>query len=205
MIIDQTNKNAISTAIATLNAGKILGIPTDTVYGLAVMAKNYDAIEELYKIKGRDPEKPIAIFVKNLTAAKEIFRFNKAALEMAEELMPGKLTMILEIKPSCSKIFPANLNLKNDGFLGFRIVKNSFLDQLFTEFNEILAVSSANPSGSKAAQSAEMAESYFKNIPIIDGGALYSEASSIVKFSGEKFEILRNGALTKQRLIASLE
>lgn len=200
MIIDQKDKNSVALAIETLRAGKVLAIPTDTVYGLAVCAKNQNAIEELYKIKGRDPEKPVAIFVKNLAAAKEIFHFSDLALDFANKFLPGKLTMILEMKPDKSQLLPENLNLKNDGFLGFRIVENYFLNRLFAEFDEILAVSSANPSGKPAANNAAMVASYFKDLLVIDGGTLDCEASTVIKFFKDEFKILREGEISRKFL-----
>ena len=75
LIVNENNPNAATLASEFLRDGKIISFSTDTVYALAADASNFQAVETLYQIKNRDPEKPIAIFVKDLDAAKKIFFF----------------------------------------------------------------------------------------------------------------------------------
>ena len=53
-------------AVSVLKEGKVIALPTDTVYGIAALAQSTDAVQKLYEIKGRHFEKPIAISVGNI-------------------------------------------------------------------------------------------------------------------------------------------
>ena len=78
IIISEKNPDSVNLAIKYLKQGKVIALPTDTVYGVAVDASNYKAVSNLYKIKNRDIKKPVAIFVRNILIAKKIFYFRAA-------------------------------------------------------------------------------------------------------------------------------
>ena len=96
LVIDEKKSNAVDVAIDFLQKGKVISFATDTVYGVAVDATNPKAVEGLYKLKKRDKNKPIAIFLKNLESAKKLFIFNDLASEVVEKYMPGDITAILK-------------------------------------------------------------------------------------------------------------
>jgi tRNA A37 threonylcarbamoyladenosine synthetase subunit TsaC/SUA5/YrdC len=62
-IIKESDLNAVELACDFLRQGKVISFSSDTVYGVAADAKNFDAVNTLYEIKNRDSKKPIAIFV----------------------------------------------------------------------------------------------------------------------------------------------
>jgi hypothetical protein len=126
---------------------------TDTVYGVGVDASNFKAVEDLYKLKNRDKEKPIAIFVKDLAAAKKIFLFDELSEKIAKKFLPGSLTLVLQINHKSTYSLASNLNNNDDGFLGFRIIENNFIKNLLEKFNGIIAVTSANLSNEQPALS----------------------------------------------------
>jgi L-threonylcarbamoyladenylate synthase len=210
LIIQESDKNAPNLACDFLAAGKIISFATDTVYGLAVNAANYKAVENLYKIKNRNPQKPIAIFVKDLAAAQKIFYFEELAKKVAVKFLPGSLTMVLKLKQESSALLAANLNYKNnqesDKFLGFRIIESRFVSNLLQKFEGIMAVTSANKSNEKAAISAKEVEEYFRNCGpdsgpglLIDGGISGQKIpSAVVKIFDDKLTILRSGSLNSQ-------
>lgn len=63
-------ENPVQLAAQLLNKGEVIGVPTDTIYGIAGLAQNSSAVKQIYSIKGRDPLKPIAICVANITDIK---------------------------------------------------------------------------------------------------------------------------------------
>jgi len=151
MIISQYQQNAIDFAILQLQNQKVIAIPTDTVYGLAVDASSFEGVEKIYELKKRDNQKPIAIFVQNLTMAKEIFQFNQLAERIANLYMPGKITMILNVKENHFNL-AKNLNY-NNSTIGFRYVNSFFMAKLLEIYQKPLAVTSANISGGTATNS----------------------------------------------------
>ena len=87
-IIKESDLNSVDLACDFLAAGKIIAFATDTVYGLAVDASNSNAVEALYKLKKRDEKKPIAIFVKDLEAAKKYFSSTKYRRNLPQNFFP---------------------------------------------------------------------------------------------------------------------
>ncbi len=196
LIIDQYHQDAISLAIEKLKNGKVIAIPTDTVYGLAVDAKNFDAVENLYRLKKREKNKPLAIFLKNLEQIKKLFIVEDITKKLIEKYLPGKLTIVAKIKDKTDIKLAKNLNEIDDDFLGFRVVESFFIKKLFNEFEVILAVTSANISGNKVANSPSEIIKIFPQIElIISGDLLENSASTVVKINNSQLEIIRNGAI----------
>lgn len=197
-VIKESQANCIEYAVDFLKSGKILAFATDTVYGLAVDAKNFEAVENLYKIKKRDKTKAIAILLPNLARAKEIFIFDELANKIANKFLPGALTMVLEVKEQQS-FLSKNLNI-NGNFLGFRIISSEFIDKIFTKFDGAIALTSANLSGNQSSITAQEIYRAFEkttlDLLIIDSKKLKSKtASTVVKVSQNNLEILREGLI----------
>jgi L-threonylcarbamoyladenylate synthase len=196
LIIDQYHQDAISLAIEKLKNGKVIAIPTDTVYGLAVDAKNFEAVENLYRLKKREKNKPLAIFLKNLEQIKKLFIVEDVTKKLIEKYLPGKLTIVAKIKDKTDIKLAKNLNEIDDDFLGFRVVDSFFIKKLFNEFDVILAVTSANISGNKVANSSSEIIKIFPQIElIISGDLLENSASTVVKVNNSQIEIIRSGAI----------
>ena len=75
-IMPENNSEVLALSCKFLREGKVISFATDTVYGIAVDAKNESAVELLYSLKKRDAKKPIAIFVKDIETAENIFYFD---------------------------------------------------------------------------------------------------------------------------------
>lgn len=193
-IISEKDPQAISCAVDFLRAGKIISFATDTVYGVAVDASNYKAIEGLYAIKKRDQNKPIAIFLSDLQMAKKIFIFDEMAKKVVEKFGQQPFTLVLKKRHDSSINLAENLN-KNNAFLGFRIVKKDFIDELLKMFNGVLAVTSANISGFKPSISADQVKSNVAEIDLlIDGGVCEKKIpSAVIKIDNGQIKILREG------------
>lgn len=196
-IIKELDLNSVEIACATLKAGGIISFATDTIYGVAADASNEKAVDKLYEIKKRDQKKPIAIFVKNLEKAQEIFNFDYLSTKLAKEFMPGAITLVLKTRNSAN--LAKNLNYNNDGFLGFRIVDREFITKLMNKFEGNLAVTSANISKQKSSTTNEEVKNYFKNSNLdllIEGKEPeHKVASTVIKVENGKPEILRQGAI----------
>ena len=195
-IINELDKGSAKLASQFLKDGKIIAFATDTIYGIAVDASNDKAVEKLYQVKRRNKNKPIAIFLPDLKAAKEIFIFDDLAKNIAKKFMPGALTLVLETKVEAKKILSNNLNLNNDNFIGFRIIDKKFTQNLFEEFNGILAVSSANLSGNLPLDDAIEIQNQINEIDlIISGETNLKIASTVAKICKGEINILRQGPL----------
>ena len=196
LVIDEKKSNAVDVAIDFLQKGKVICFATDTVYGVAVDATNSKAVEGLYKLKKRDKNKPIAIFLKNLESAKKLFIFNDLASEIVEKYMPGDITAILKTTDYAKKILAKNLNNNDNDFIGFRIIDSYFVQKLFEKYNGILAVSSANEASQNPCISASLVKKNLKNLDLLIVGKKTSKISStIVKIVDNELTLIRQGKL----------
>ena len=196
LVIDEKKSNAVDVAIDFLQKGKVICFGTDTVYGVAVDAMNSKAVEGLYKLKKRDKNKPIAIFLKNLESAKKLFIFNDLAREVVEKYMPGDITVILKTTDFAKKILAKNLNNNDNDFIGFRIIDSYFVQKLFEKYNGILAVSSANEASQNPCISASLVKKNLKNLDLLIVGKKTSKLSStIVKIVDNELTLIRQGKL----------
>lgn len=85
-------------AAEILSKGGVVVVPSDSVYGIAALAKNQTAIEKLYGIKKREPNKPSLLIVSSLEQAKQLVEFPLLAEELAQKYWPGGLTLVLTAK-----------------------------------------------------------------------------------------------------------
>lgn len=92
------------TAIKTLRKGGILGVPTETVYGLAVAADNTEAIKKLLNVKNRhiDSGKVLTMMVADVDEMKKYVEMNRMTTNLARRYFPGELTLILKQRENCA-------------------------------------------------------------------------------------------------------
>ncbi len=198
-IISENSFNAAKIASQFLKKGKLISFATDTVYGVACDAENEEAVSNLYELKNRNSNKPIAIFLKDVDQIETIFDFDETSKRIASNFLPGALTIVAPIKKSEDLKISKKLYNPENNYLGFRIVGTKFIQEMMSNFNGILAVSSANISGFEAAKNTKDVEKYFKNSKldlIISGQNLEGNiASTVIKISNKELEILRKGAI----------
>ncbi|GDX36108.1 threonylcarbamoyl-AMP synthase [Alphaproteobacteria bacterium] len=196
LVINENTLESTKIACQFLREGKVIAIPTDTVYGLAVDATNSQAVNRLYQLKKRAIDKPIAIFLKDKNQIKKIFTDNNLLDKISEEYLPGKLTIVSKLRDNLQINLANNLNLNDQNYLGFRIVESFFVKKLFEQFNSVLAVSSANLSGQKVAISADEIIDNFDDVDlVISGKILDNQASTVIKIEGDNYSIIRQGQI----------
>lgn len=178
-------KNTIKTAIEKLEAGEIIAIPTETVYGLAVDSANIQAIESLYDLKGRDPSKPFQMMVATLEDAEEFVQLDDRARKLAAAFLPGPLSLVL---PS---------NCKPQTTIAIRIPNHPTTLELLKAWGKPITATSANLSGQPAATSAEEVKSIFSQLLILNGGKCsVGVASTVVDLTTPEVKLLRAGGLS---------
>lgn len=92
-IINQEN---LSEAVAALQAGQTVVFPTETSYGLGCDAANQEAVDKIFKIKGRKSDKPLLVVVPNVEMAKKYLVWNETLDKLANKYWPGALTVVGE-------------------------------------------------------------------------------------------------------------
>lgn len=196
-------KNDIDEAAAIIKAGGLVGVPTETVYGLACNGLDAVAVARLYEVKGRPAQKPLALMVTGLDAADEYLEaVPKAAYALAERFWPGPLTMVMKASDKIPDIVRAGGET-----VGLRCPKSESALELIRKAGVPLAAPSANPTGAPSPVSAEEVLNYFngKIEAVIDGGRCdIGLESTIVDLANVPYRVLREGAVREEEIFEAL-
>ena len=177
-------------AAELLNAGQVIVIPTDTIYGLVARADDQAAVARLYDLKNREnkPGTLIAASVEQL----EQLGLKHRYLIAVQQFWPGAVSVVI----TCGD--PALAHLYKDKYsLAVRIPDNAELRQLLEQTGPLLT-SSANHPGQPAANTVAEAQKYFANEveTYIDGGDLSDhQPSTVIRIVDDAIEVLREGAV----------
>ena len=167
--------------VKTLKDGGVAVMPTDTLYGIVGRAENISAVERIYKIRKRSPEKPCIILIGNI---RELEKFSIFLLREQKEILK-------QYWFSNSKPVSVVLDCSNEKFsylhrgtktLAFRLPAEAGLQNLLKQTGPLVAPS-ANPEGLPPAQTIAEARTYFGDLVDlhIDGGGIKGEASKVIK------------------------
>ncbi len=186
---------ATEQALALLEAGEVVAIPTETVYGLAGDATNGAAVARIFEAKGRPRFNPLIAHVCDLAMAERIGVFDPLSRKLAEKFWPGPLTLVLPLRPGAGIHPLAAAGLET---IALRMPRG-FGAKLIARFGRPLAAPSANASGRISPTSAAaVAASLGDRIKlVVDGGATtVGLESTILKVEGRTVRLLRPGAVT---------
>ncbi|PIB36089.1 threonylcarbamoyl-AMP synthase [Reichenbachiella sp. 5M10] len=194
----------IKVAASILQAGELVAIPTDTVYGLAGNAFDPEAIKTIYRVKGRPMDKALIAQTDSIEKIKTFVKdFPASAEKLAAKFWPGALTLVLEANDR----IPAEM-LAGGHTVGVRICNHPVTLQLLAQLDFPVALPSANlHSQPSPVTAAEVDEQLGDQIEyILDGEKCdIGFESTIVGFTGEKPLILRQGAIAAEDIFAALE
>lgn len=196
---NRNKTEVVEKAAQVLNSGGLVVAPTETKYGLLAKIDDLDAVNRLFDVKGRDENKPSAVFIPSVNVLKKYSLLSRKALILAEKFLPGPLTLILKSKQDFGKFFTLNK------MTGFRISSSQLITNLVQRVGP-LSATSANLSGKKEGDTiAEIREQLGDKIELyIDAGKLNNPASTVVSVIEDQVKILREGAIgTKQILDAA--
>lgn len=191
---------AIAEAAALIQAGGIVAVPTETVYGLAADATNADAVARIYAAKGRPSFNPLIVHLPDLQAAERIAHVDAAARALAERWWPGPLTLVLPLRPDTGI---AGLVTAGLDTIALRVPAHRAMQALLSASGRPLAAPSANASNAiSPTRAAHVAASLGTRVPLIldDGPTTAGLESTIVGFGAGSGAILRPGPITADQL-----
>lgn len=188
-------------AVKRLQEGKLVAIPTETVYGLAVDACNDAAVAQIFALKGRPSFNPLIVHVPDISVALNYVQWNDIAAQLAGTFWPGPLTLVLPRLDDCPVSYLASAGGDS---LAVRMPSHPITSSLLEAFGGGLAAPSANRSGRISPTSAAHVQAEFptEDLIILDGGACMVGIESTVVdcTSGDYAIILRPGSITKDML-----
>jgi L-threonylcarbamoyladenylate synthase len=190
-----SNNNDINKAARLLIEGEVVGIPTETVYGLAADATNENAVKKIFEAKGRPQDNPLIVHLSELS---ELECYVKdipfTAYQLAEKFWPGPLTMVLPKRDIIPDITSAGLDT-----VGIRIPAHKTAREIIKACGKPLAAPSANLSGSPSPTSAQhVFKDMIGRIPaVVDGGVCpVGVESTVVSFAKDGVNLLRPGFIS---------
>ena len=193
------SENSIKFAADLLRKGQVVGIPTETVYGLAANAFDQKAVAEIFNAKGRPSDNPLIVHISSIEMLDELVSvIPELAKKCAEKFWPGPLTMIM---PKSDKIPP----ITSGGLhtVGIRMPSHKTARAIIDSCGFPLAAPSANLSGSPSPTTANHVFNDMNGrIPcIIDGGfSSVGVESTVISFEGSAIRLLRPGFISVEDL-----
>lgn len=190
----------LARAADLLTAGLLVGLPTETVYGLAVRADDPDAVARLYAAKGRPADNPLIVHVASVAGLEAVTtHLTPLAVRLLEHFAPGPLTVVLEAHPDLPSIVTAGL-----GTVAVRIPDHPVALEVLRRCGLPLAAPSANRSGRPSPTCAAHVHDDLDGriAAVVDGGATrLGLESTVVDARGPAPVILREGAVSREDLI----
>ena len=189
------NKKTLRKTVRFLKQGNIVGLPTETVYGLAGNAYSSKAVKNIFKLKKRPKKNPLIVHYKNINDAKKDVVLNKQFYKLYKKFCPGPITFVLK-KIKNSKIDPlvtANLNS-----IAIRFPDHKIVRKILENINFPLAMPSANiSSGLSPVSAKDVFDEFKKKIKIIinGGNSKIGIESTVIDLTG-KPKILRPGIVS---------
>ena len=196
----------IRDAAAALKAGHLVAFPTETVYGLGVDARNPNAVQRIYEVKGRPSDHPLIVHISSINQLEKwTSEIPDYAIALARNFWPGPMTLIFKRGEIAEDFITGGQDT-----VGLRIPSDPLALALISEFEKIsdsaIAAPSANRFGhvsptTASAVSAELSNYLAKDDLILDGGASsVGVESTIIDCTGTNPRILRPGAITQEMI-----
>lgn len=194
-------ENAFAAA-ATLARGDLVGLPTETVYGLGADATDAEAVAKIFAAKDRPHFNPLISHVASLEAAEALGVFSPLARKLAEAFWPGPLSLVVPRQPDCAVCDLACAGLDT---IALRVPSHPLMQQVLRAFGKPVAAPSANVSGRPSPTTADhvLAEFGDKLTLVVDGGpCAVGLESAVVAVIGDQATLLRLGGLSRAELEA---
>jgi len=197
------NQSNIKKAKKYLDKNYCIGVPTETVYGLAANAYSNYAVNKIFQLKKRPKSNPLIVHYSNISDLKKDCLINSKFLKLYKKFSPGPLTYVLNLKKN-SRISKVVTN--KDGNLAVRFSKHKIFKELLNKLNYPLAAPSANIySKLSAVQASDVNEEFGNSIKyVLDGGKCSIGLESTIIDLTNKPRILRLGGLEVSKIEKTL-
>ena len=192
--IFKVNSKNLSKAVNSLKKKQLIGVPTETVYGLAGNAYSKEVVKKIYLLKKRPLKNPLIVHYLNLEKLKNDVELNKDFYKLYKTFCPGPITFVLNKKKNSLLPNIATANLKT---VAVRIPANKTLRKILKSLNFPLAIPSANKSTQVSPVSSDDVVNEFGTSLkfILNGGSCVIGLESTVVDLTSRAKILRPGLI----------
>lgn len=206
MLIIEASESAIAQAVERLRRGELVGMPTETVYGLGADASNDLAVARIYAAKGRPQFNPLIAHVASLEMAAREGVLDERALRLAKQFWPGPLTLVVPVASTHRVCELARAGLQT---VALRIPGHPVALDLIRAFGRPIAAPSANRSGGISPTTAQdvVAELGEQSGLVLDAGParVGLESTIVAVLPGEGVRLLRPGGISREALLTVVD
>lgn len=197
-----TLKPDIDRAVFALKSGDVVGIPTETVYGLAASIESEEGLKKIFATKERPFFDPLIIHVSSFKQAQSLTRnWSPLADYLGRKFWPGPLTLILPKAEHVNSLITSGLDT-----VGVRMPAHDLALDLIKRLGTPVAAPSANKFSKTSPSRAEHVRQAFPDVLTLDGGPCeVGVESTVIRVSDELIEVLRPGAVTQEQLSDELK
>lgn len=196
--LETPHKRSIQKAIEALQNGRLIIYPTDTVYGIGCSIHQKQAIENIYRLKGKSKFDPMSIICSSIQQASAYVKISNNAYKVLRRCFPGPFTVILEARREIPKLM-----LSRRKEVGIRIPDNNVATEIVNNLNHPILNTSVNLDGAEIVNNPDfIAERFEGKVEVLlDGGNLPdAEESSVIRLVDDTIEIIREGKGDLRRL-----
>jgi L-threonylcarbamoyladenylate synthase len=180
-----------------MNKGDLIVMPTDTVYGLAAMLYDEEALQKIYDVKGRDQSKQIPLLISSINQIKDIAIYDDQLKKIMEKFWPGALTIVMKTTQSFKQ-------KTGEDTIAIRMPKHPKALALINDYG-VLRVTSLNKSGEPPLESLEDIHKVFGHFvsEIHEHGEIAKSeiSSTVISIVNGHIKILRQGEITREMLL----
>lgn len=197
----------ITKAVAALRRGQLIGLPTETVYGLAADSTNDVALSEIFRVKGRPSDHPLIVHIAEVTQLDDLaLDVSPSCRALVDHCWPGPLTVVVRAAAHVSRVATGGLDT-----VAVRLPSNRVAKEVITRLGNPVAAPSANRFGRVSPTTAQhVVQDLGDDVALVlDGGPCeVGVESTIVDCTKPQPEILRPGSITPedvQRILATAD
>jgi len=176
--------------VSAIQKGEVVAYPTDTVYGIGCDLFNKNAIEKVYRIKGKQRNKPLSFICSDLRDISQYALVQDYAYKIMKRLLPGPYTFVLR----ATKLVP-KIVLTKQKTVGIRVPDNNICLEIVKSLGHPIINTSITRDEEQLFDNPEsISDIYGHQLAyVVDGGGIASRHSTVVDLSGDTPEIIREG------------
>ncbi len=205
--VHTANEAGITAAVDALRRGQLIGLPTETVYGLAADIANEAALREIFRVKGRPSEHPLIVHIADISQLDGMASYvSPACRALVDHCWPGPLTVVVTAAPHVSRVATGGLDT-----VAVRLPSARAAQEVIKRLGNAVAAPSANRFGQVSPTTAEhVVHDLGDDVAMVldDGPCEIGVESTIVDCTKPQPEILRPGSITPEdvrRILATTD
>jgi tRNA threonylcarbamoyl adenosine modification protein (Sua5/YciO/YrdC/YwlC family) len=189
---DNPQPRLLKQAVALLEKGGVLAVPTDSSYALVCHLDDKTAVDQLRRVRGVDDKHQLTLLCRDLSELANYARVDNRQYRLLKAATPGPFTFILE----ASKEVPRRVSHPSRKTIGLRVPDHKVLQELLTlHGSALLATTLIPPGDTHPLNDAQDIRDRFEKViaGVLDAGACTQEPTTVVDLTGEVPEIVRQG------------